>query len=100
VYRENAHATLRREQPLGVTDSAGRLPWTPEQAGVVVLQWEGGDQRVSVLHDGIPAAAIAVMILAGLALLGGSVLFFVQMLRQPEPPVIEETGRVGEPPST
>jgi hypothetical protein len=100
VYRENAHASLRREQAVGTTDAAGRVDWTPEQAGVVVLQWEGGSRNVSVVHDGLPPAALLVALLAGLALLGGSVAFFAQMLRQPKPEILDEVEEIGEPPST
>lgn len=100
VYRENAHARLRREQAVGVTDANGRVTWTPDAAGVVVLQWEGGSENVSVRHDGIPTGGLLVAILAGLALLGGSVLFFVQMLRQPDAELIDELEEYGEPPST
>jgi hypothetical protein len=100
VYRENAHASLRREQAIGLTDDGGSVTWTPDAAGVVVLQWEGGSENVSVLHDGTPFGGLVVAILAGLALLGGSVLFFLQMLRQPDAELIEELEEYGEPPST
>lgn len=100
VYRENAHASLRREQAVGRTDGQGRVSWTPDAAGVVVLQWSGGSANVSVQHDGAPLGGVLVAILAGLALLGGSVLFFLQMLRQPDSELIEELEEYGEPPST
>ena len=100
VYRENAHESLRREQPVGATDTTGLVTWTPDAAGVVVLQWEGGSKNVSVRHDGVPFGGLLVAILAGLALLGGSVAFFLQMLRQPGSELIEELEEHGEPPST
>lgn len=100
VHRENAHSRLRHEEELGATGPDGSLTWTPTEAGVVVLQWEGGSANVSVLHDGAPIGGVLVALFAGLALLGGSVLFFVRMLRQEEPEIIAETEEIGEPPST
>lgn len=100
VYRENAYAALRHEQSVGTTDGEGRVEWTPSSAGVVVLKWEGGAQNLSVVHDGPPVAGVVIALFAGLALIGGSVLFFVQMLRQPEPEIMADVEEVGEPPST
>ena len=100
VYRENAHAAIRHEQAVGTTGADGSVSWTPESAGVVVLQWDGGSRNVSVLHGKTPAGGVLIALLAGLALLGGSVLFFIQMLRQPESEIVEETEAIGEPPST
>lgn len=80
-YRVNAHESLTVKQAIGTTNNEGQVQWTPEQAGVVVLEWEGGSKNVSVRHDGIPPMALIVAVLAGLLLLGGSVMFFVHMLR-------------------
>lgn len=100
LYRKNAHDSLQHEQAVGTTGADGTVAWTPDSAGVVVLQWEEGQSQVSVLHSGTPVGGVLIALLAGLALLGGSVLFFVQMLRQPEPEIVEETEEIGEPPST
>lgn len=96
-YRENAHETLRSTQEVGVTDLGGAVAWTPERPGVVVLAWskegvEGsaGSQNISVLHDGFPPLAILIAVFAGLLLLGGSVLFFLQMLREEKQPAGRE----------
>ncbi|MEM7245110.1 MAG: hypothetical protein AAF533_07185 [Acidobacteriota bacterium] len=83
VYRENAHASLRKEVAVGTTNAAGRLDWTPEQAGVVVLSWDGGSRNVKVHHDGTPVLGVIIAALAGLLLVGGSAWFFASMLRQP-----------------
>lgn len=82
VYRENAHKTLRVEQIIGETDSAGEVQWTPQQAGVVVLSWAGGNKNVSVLHPSMPGGGLLIAVLAGVGLLGGSVLLFVAMVRE------------------
>lgn len=100
TYRQGAHAVLQRVQEIGTTDGAGRVAWTPEQAGVVVLAWEGGTHNVSVLYGDIPPRSVAVAILAGLLLLGGSVYFFVQMIRTGRPELSREADELGEPPST
>lgn len=100
-YRENAHEKLRSEQAIGTTDSSGNVEWRPERAGVVVIAWEGGRRNLSVLHDGPQPGAVVVSVLAGVILLGGSVLFFVQMLRKDRGrELMEEVADVGEPPST
>lgn len=100
VYRENAHAALRHEQAVGTTSGEGTVEWTPESAGVVVLQWEGGSSSISVVYDGTPIGGILIALFAGLALLGGSVLFFLQMLRQDDSEMVSEIEQIGEPPST
>ena len=81
LYRPNAHVVLRSTQAIGTTDSAGRVEWTPEKAGVVVISWEGGTHNVSVKHAHVPVLAVIIAVFAGVLLLGGSVLFFVQMMR-------------------
>ena len=96
-YRENAHETLQSTQELGTTDLAGEVAWTPERSGVVVLAWEkpgvegsAGSQNISVVYDGFPPLAIAIALFAGLLLLGGSVLFFLQMMREQKGPAGRE----------
>jgi hypothetical protein len=96
-YRENAHESLRSTQELGTSDLAGAVAWTPERSGVVVLAWEkpgaegsAGSQNISVVHDGFPPGAIFIALFAGLLLLGGSVLFFLQMMREQKQPAGRE----------
>lgn len=96
-YRENAHETLRSTQELGTTDLAGEVAWTPERPGVVVLAWEkpgaegsAGSVNISVVHDGFPPGAILIAVFAGLLLLGGSVVFFLQMMRRDKAPAGRE----------
>ena len=102
--RDQAHEALRKEESLGATGADGTLSWTPRQPGVAVLAWEGGTHNLSVLHDGVPTGAVVIGLFAGLLLLGGSVLFFVAMLREKGGHRFEEMAReveeVGEPPST
>jgi len=82
-YRENAYEKLQHTQEIGKTSANGVLRWTPYQAGVVALSWEdGGEKNVSVLHDGAPLSGTAVMLVAGIILLGGTVRYFMQMLKQ------------------
>lgn len=80
-YRQNALTTLQETQDIGKTDANGQVTWTPTQAGVVVLAWDGGSENVAVRYDGAPGLGIVVMILAGVLLLGGTFSFFLQMLR-------------------
>ena len=96
-YRENAHETLRSTQELGTSDLAGEVVWVPQRSGVVVLAWEkpgaegtGGSQNISVVYDGFPLGAMLIALFAGLLLLGGSVLFFLQMMREQKTPAGRE----------
>ncbi len=70
---------------IGVTGAGGRLEWTPSAAGIATLNahWEGGSTstNVSVKFAGIPAGGLIIMILAGLLLLGGSVVRIARVLR-------------------
>jgi hypothetical protein len=81
-YRQNAHAALQHDQDLGATGPDGRISWTPEEAGVVVISWAGGEQNVSVCHSGVPASGVIVLILAGVLLLGGATRYFFKMLKE------------------
>jgi len=78
-YRENAIAAIAHEQEVGVTGEDGTLVWVPEDAGVVVLSWEGGSRNVSVLHAGIPPLGVVIAVIAGILLLGGSVFSFFRL---------------------
>jgi len=78
-YRENADPAIAHQQMIGATGTDGTLSWVPEDAGVVVLSWEGGTRNVSVLHAGVPFLGVAIAVLAGILLLGGSILTFFRM---------------------
>lgn len=78
-YRENAIATIAHEQEVGTTGPDGTLAWVPEDAGVVVLSWEGGSRNVSVLHAGIPPLGVAIAVIAGILLIGGSIVSFFRL---------------------
>lgn len=91
LYRENAHPSIRHTQNVGKTEPDGTRTWVPDQAGVVVLRWTlpgaqepAGKLEVAVRHDGIPGAGIAVAVIAGFLLLGGSLRFLLQMLSSDE----------------
>lgn len=91
TYRENAHPSICHTQNVGKTEPDGTRTWVPEQAGVVVLRWTlpgttapVDKLEVAVRHDGIPGAGIAVAVIAGFLLLGGSLRFLLQMLSTDE----------------
>jgi len=81
AYRQNAHQALQHQQLIGPSDARGRIKWTPKEAGVVVMTWPGGHKNISVFYDGLPWSGLVVMLFAGFLLLGGTVFFFAQMLR-------------------
>ena len=78
---------LLRETSLGTTDNAGKLSWTPEEAGLVALSAEaqGADgpealaSSISVQFDGAPVSGLLVMLVAGLILYGGVIAGFRRM---------------------
>lgn len=78
---------------LGATNQAGIVRWTPEDAGVVTIaaSWTENDstvatgtRNVSVRFASLPVNGLAIMILAGLLLLGGSAVHFIRLLREPD----------------
>lgn len=96
-YRPNSETAHTAD--LGVTDAAGRVEWTPDDAGVVLL--EAGDpaapvaqHRVSVRFGGFPPLGLLVMAVAALLLFGGAALGFAWLMRAPRPLPADE------PPST
>lgn len=96
-YRPNSETAHTAE--LGATDAAGRVAWTPDDAGVVLL--EAGDtaaplaqHRVSVRFGGFPPLGLLVMAVAAVLLFGGAALGFAWLMSAPEPLPAEE------PPST
>jgi len=70
---------------VGTTGPSGRLAWTPQTAGVVTVNaaWDGGSTstNVSVRFGRAPVAGIIIMILAGLLLVGGSIVRVLRVAR-------------------
>lgn len=97
LYRPNsetAHTAV-----LGRTGADGRVDWTPDDAGVVLLEAgpEGAPtatERVSVRFGGFPPLGLLVMVVAALLLFGGAALGFSWLMSGPEPLPADE------PPST
>jgi hypothetical protein len=85
-YRQNAHRSLAHEQEIGTTGEDGTVRWTPMEAGVVVLSWEGGSENVSVIRSATPLTGVIVAIFAGILLLGGTGLSFYRMLTEGDVP--------------
>ena len=66
-----------RQIAIGITDSRGRVRWTPEVAGVAVLR--AGDRRTPVVvgWTGVPpttASLLAMLMLAAVGLMGYGLL--------------------------
>lgn len=60
-----------REQTLGVTDSLGRIRWTPDSSGVVVLSTSGASAPMRV--DGaVPGDTLALLVLLGVVASGAA----------------------------
>lgn len=94
TYRPNSETSSTETLP--PTNAAGRVEWTPRDAGIVTLAVEDlASHNVAVRFGRFPGAGLGIMILAGLLLFGGAGMGFVTLLRSPEP-----GGIVGEPPST
>lgn len=102
TYRPNSETAST--EIVGALDSAGRIAWTPVDAGIVKLDLhpapgEGDAAAVlattdlSVRYGGFPPAGLAIMILAGLLLFGGAGLGMALLLSTPGLPA-------DEPPST
>ena len=96
-YRPNSETAHTAD--LGATGADGTVEWTPDDAGVVLLEAGPEDAplaqtRVSVRFGGFPPLGLLVMVVAALLLFGGAALGFVWLMRGPEPLPAEE------PPST
>jgi hypothetical protein len=75
---------------VGSTGKSGRITWIPATAGIVTLSasWESatGDTvttsaNVSVRFSSTPAGGLIIMVLAGLLLVGGSVVRILRVVR-------------------
>jgi hypothetical protein len=82
TYRPGSRVS--RSVSLGRTDARGEVTWTPEDAGLASLESAGErpqSKAVSVRFDGVPWKGLAVMIVAGWLLVGGSIRRFVTILK-------------------
>jgi hypothetical protein len=83
VYRPGS--SVEATEAVGTTGPSGRLAWTPQTAGIASVNavWDGGDTsaNVSVKFGGAPAGGLIIMVLAGLLLVGGSVVRIMRVLR-------------------
>jgi hypothetical protein len=104
VYRPNSETTSTEH--LAPTDASGTAFWTPSAAGPVRLEaWPPGSAEeapaavtfaVAVRFGGFPPSGLAIMVIAGLLLLGGAAFGLTMLLGSgaPLPPTDHE------PPST
>ena len=78
---------------IGSTTADGNFDWTPREAGIVAISaiWvdaDGAEQtdtvNASVKYNPTPIAGIVIMIVAGLALIGGAVERIARLLGTPE----------------
>lgn len=60
-----------REQTLGVTDSLGRVRWTPDARGVVALSTSGGSFPVRV-EGGLPVETVSLLALLAVVATGAA----------------------------
>jgi len=83
TYRPGS--SVEATETVGTTGPSGRLAWMPQTAGIASVNavWDGGDTsaNVSVKFGGAPAGGLLIMVLAGLLLVGGSVLRITRLLR-------------------
>ena len=83
TYRPGSSVEATEE--VGTTGPSGRLAWTPQTAGIASVNavWDGGDTstNISVKFGGAPAGGLIIMVLAGLLLVGGSIVRITRVLR-------------------
>lgn len=89
TYRPESQ--VEKTVTVGTTNNAGIVRWTPEDVGVVTISaaWTEEDStagtatsNISVKFASLPVDGIAIMIFAGLLLLGGSIIRFTRLLRE------------------
>jgi hypothetical protein len=92
TYRPGSE--VERTGVVGRTGSDGMSTWTPAEAGIVTITatWLDADQteqstsiNASVKFDPTPIAGIAIMIIAGILLIGGSLQRICSLLSTPHP---------------
>lgn len=103
VYRPNSSTTSTEH--LAPTDAAGTVFWTPSAAGPVRLEARAAEAAenappaaslaVAVRYGGFPPSGMAIMLIAGVLLLGGAAYGMATLLREGPP-----QRRDHEPPST
>ncbi len=69
--------------------AAAAAPAAPEKP-ICERTGDVGSKNISVVHDGFPPLAVLIALFAGLLLLGGSVTFFLQMMREQKEPAGRE----------
>jgi hypothetical protein len=78
------NSTVESVVEIGVTDSAGTVPWTPKYAGMVTLSARQGDvvvsKSVGVRFPALPGGAVVVFLFAGTVLLGGAGWSLVRLM--------------------
>jgi len=82
---------VEKTDKVGLTNLAGIVAWTPEDAGIVRISAKWGEagreteisKNTSVKFASTPKAGIAIMLVAGLILIGGSIRRFVRLVRSP-----------------
>jgi hypothetical protein len=83
TYRPNSE--VLREAEVGVTDASGSLIWVPEDAGMAELRAEApqgaATQAISVRFQGVQIQGLIVLVIAGLILFGGNIIFVSRTLR-------------------
>jgi hypothetical protein len=83
TYRPGS--SVEAVEEVGTTGPSGRLAWTPQTAGIVSVNavWEDGStsSNISVRFASAPAGGILIMIVAGLLLVGGSIVRITRVLR-------------------
>ena len=87
TYRPGS--SVSRHSEIGTTDPTGRIEWTPIEAGIVELTAAKPDSlrpiqastHISIKFASPPISGIIIMLLAGILLIGGSILRFTRYLR-------------------
>jgi hypothetical protein len=83
TYRPGSR--VQADSEVGITNSGGTVDWIPLEAGIVSISAEfpgaGGDDiqlqtNVSVRFASTPVSGIVIMLLAGILLIGGSIVRF------------------------
>jgi len=91
TYRPGS--SVEETAPIGVTGKSGRILWFPADAGIVTLraEWTSAEgdtvttsANISVKFGSTPAGGIVIMLLAGLLLVGGSIVRILRVLRSGE----------------